>query len=102
MPTFCFDLDNTLCETSGSDYENSQPIQKRIDWVNRLYDQGNTIYIESARGSRSGKNWNVFTYNQLTEWGVKFHKVRCGTKRDADYFIDDKAWNSEDYFNGSE
>lgn len=93
-----FDLDGTLCTTNGSDYENSRPRQQRIDYVNRLYDLGHEIYIDSARGSRSGKNWNVFTYNQLTEWGLKFHKVRCGTKYDADIFIDNQGQFADAWF----
>ena len=46
---YCFDLDNTLCNTEGNYYE-SYPIQSRIDKVNKLYDEGNTIIIDTARG----------------------------------------------------
>ena len=41
----CFDLDNTLCLTRGSDYENSRPIIKNIKFVNNLYDNGFYILI---------------------------------------------------------
>ena len=30
------DLDNTLCTTNGTDYENSKPIVKRIDYINDI------------------------------------------------------------------
>ena len=33
----CFDLDNTLCTTKGSDYLNAKPILKNIKFVNELY-----------------------------------------------------------------
>ena len=34
---FCFDLDNVICKTKGSDYNNSKPIKKVIDLINSLY-----------------------------------------------------------------
>jgi hypothetical protein len=57
------DLDNTLCLTSGSDYENSQPIESRIVKVNNLKEQGNQIIIWTARGSNSGIDWSELTKN---------------------------------------
>ena len=95
---YCFDLDNTLCHTDGNDYQNSIPIQERIDVVNKLYDEGNTIWIDSARGGTSGINWLSHTRNQLTDWGVKFHKVRTGIKFNADIFVDDKAISDKGFF----
>ena len=95
---YCFDLDGTLCYTKGSDYENSNPIQERIDWVNRLYDDGHTIYIETARGSSTGINWLSHTKKQLDCWGLKYHRLRSGTKFHADVFIDDKGVSDDDFF----
>ena len=54
---YCFDLDNTLCLTESNIYEESKPIKDRIEIVNRLYEEGNTIIIDTARGCASGKNW---------------------------------------------
>ena len=51
------DLDNTLCTTNGTDYENSKPIVKRIDYINRYYDEGHTITIYTARGSKTKINY---------------------------------------------
>ena len=96
---YCFDLDNTLCNTDGNYYENSTPIQSRIDVVNKLYDEGNTIIIDTARGCVSGKNWWYFTVEQLKGWGVKFHTLRTGVKFGADVFVDDKAFNDINFFN---
>ena len=39
------DLDNTLCITEGTDYKNSKPIVKRIDHINKYYDEGHNITI---------------------------------------------------------
>ena len=37
---------------------------------------------------------------QLDIWGYKYHELIMG-KPHADIFIDDKAMNSEDYFEGN-
>jgi hypothetical protein len=95
---YCFDLDGTLCDTEGSDYESALPKQERIDVVNKLYDQGHTIYIETARGSGSGKNWLDYTKTQLDGWGIKYHKLRSGVKFHADIFVDDKGMSDVDFF----
>ena len=97
---YCFDLDNTLCKTEGNYYEKATPIQSRIDKVNKLYDDGNTIIIDTARGCVSGKNWWYFTVEQLKGWGVKFHTLRTGVKFGADIFVDDKGFNDINFFNG--
>lgn len=96
--TFCFDLDDTLCKTKGLNYKESQPIQERIKIVNKLYESGNYIIIDSARGSRTGKYWTKETAAQLKKWGLRYHKLRCGHKFAADHYIDDKALSDIDFF----
>jgi hydroxymethylpyrimidine pyrophosphatase-like HAD family hydrolase len=103
---YVFDLDNTLCDTKKKldgnwDYLNSEPFQDRIDVVNKLYDEGHKIIIETARGCVSKKNWYEQTYHQLISFGLKFHELRAGVKFNADFFVDDKAINSNDFFNGN-
>jgi hypothetical protein len=103
--TYVFDLDNTLCKTvkkeNGDwDYLNSVPHEERIAKVNQLFEEGNTIYVETARGSSSRRNWYNETHQQLISWGVKFHQLRVGVKLAADYYIDDKGINDRDFFNG--
>lgn len=103
MKKYVFDLDNTLCVTkkdkNGSwDYENSKPIKNRVKCVNKLFDEGNYIIIDTARGSSSKKDWYKITYNQLLSFGLKFNELRSGVKFSADFFIDDKGINSEDFF----
>jgi hypothetical protein len=90
------DVDNTICKTKGEDYENAKPYKDRIEQVNKLYNAGHTIIYETARGQVSGKNWIDFTRKQLREWGCKFKTV--GEKKYADFIIDDKAINSNEFF----
>jgi len=101
---YVFDLDNTLCDTKKNDdgnwdYLNAEPFVDRIKTVNTLYDEGNYIIIETARGCVSKKNWYEDTYNQLVKFGLKFNELRTGIKFNADLFVDDKAINSELFFN---
>ena len=101
--TFVFDLDNTLCNTPEDNmgvpvYINSTPIVDRINKVNKLHENGNKIIIDTARGSTSGLNYYDLTFNQLTEWGLKFDILRTGVKLTSDFYIDDKAINHNDFF----
>tara|TARA_R100000231_G_scaffold53118_1_gene44775 strand:+ start:473 stop:802 length:330 start_codon:yes stop_codon:yes gene_type:complete len=106
MKTYCFDLDHTLCEPPYNKeekrwmYFDAQPYLDRIEFVNKLWEEGNHIIIETARGCNSKINHYENTYNQLRSWGLKFHTLRTGVKFGANYYIDDKAINSEDFFNG--
>ena len=91
------DLDNTLCTTNGTDYENSKPIVKRIDYINRYYDEGHTITIYTARGSKTKINYYELTKSQLELWGVKFHNLIVGEKPVYDLLIDDKAKSDKEF-----
>ena len=95
---YCFDLDGTLCNTKGNNYAEASPKKDRIQVVNKLYDDGHTIIIDTARGCVSGKNYFFFTMDQLKSWGIKFHTLRTGVKFGADLFIDDKGINDESFF----
>jgi hypothetical protein len=97
---FCFDLDGTLCNNTYGKYELAIPYKERVEKVNKLYDNGNEIFIESARGSSTGINWTEFTREQLISWGVKFHHLRTGIKYEADVYIDDRAILDKDFFKG--
>lgn len=94
---YCFDLDNTLCKTVNTDYANSKPIKERIKKVNELYDKGDYIKIFTGRGSESGIDWEEFTKTQLYEWGLKYQQLIFG-KPPFDIFVDDKAYNTKDFF----
>lgn len=96
---YCFDLDGTLCSwRKDGHYENAKPYQDRINKVNRLYEKGHTILVDSARGSLHKKDWQKFTEKQLKEWGLKFHIVRTGVKFFANNYIDDRGIKDIDFF----
>jgi len=109
--TYCFDLDGTLCTQvdirnygKNADpervYELALPHEDRIAMVNKLYEEGNTIYIETARASEIGNknHWQKMTERQLKEWGVKYHKLRIGVKLVADLYIDDRGEQDSIFF----
>ena len=105
MKTFVFDIDNTLCRTEGSDYDNCEPMYDRIQVVNKIYDAGHKIILMTARGmGRSDNNpiianqlFYTLTQQQLEEWGVKYHQLFLG-KPAADHYIDDKGIKDSDFF----
>jgi hypothetical protein len=95
----CFDLDNTLCNTKGTDYNKSTPIKKNINFVNSLVPNY-TILVFTARfmGREKGnlirakKRGYDFTKKQLEKWGLKYNKLIFG-KPSYDIFVDDKNLN---------
>lgn len=94
---YCFDIDNTICITEGTDYENSKPIKERIEFINALKDEGNKIIFFTARGFVSKIDFFELTKSQLDNWGLKYDKLYMG-KPDADYYIDDKNYDVFGWF----
>lgn len=100
---YCFDIDGTLCETPNNelgkpDYEKSTPIPFMVEQVNRLYDEGNHIIMQTARGKGSGIDWTEFTKKQLDSWGYNYDEIfPMFCKPNADIFIDDKGINVEEW-----
>jgi hypothetical protein len=92
------DIDNTICETYGGDYEKSTPYYERISKINKLFDEGNTIIYWTARGSGTGIDWSDLTKRQFKEWCVKYNELKF-KKPIYDLFIDDKNINSDSFFN---
>ena len=98
-----FDIDGVICNTLGSDYENSKPNKKVIEKIYHLYDAGNTIIVFTARFmGRTNNNYQEayklgykFTLNQLQSWNLKFNELILG-KPSFDLLIDDKAFNYND------
>lgn len=98
------DIDKTICyipEGPGAgednpDYSKALPITGNIRKANRLYEQGHLITYWTARGSKTGKDWESITENQLQTWGVRYHFLKMG-KPHYDLFIDDKALNTKDW-----
>jgi len=96
MATYCFDIDGTLCTQEPEDYSLATPYVDRIRRVNELFDQGHTIKLFTARGSKSGIDWSSATEAQVLKWGLRYHQLILG-KPHADFYIDDKAVNSDEF-----
>src|SRR5688572_560209 len=88
-------MDNTICQTEGTEYAKAQPWPDRIAVVNRLYEAGHRVVIWTARGSLSGVTLALrqLTRRQLAEWGVKYHELRLD-KPFFDVLVDDRALSS--------
>ena len=103
--TYVFDIDGTLCSLTNNDYNMASPFKNRIKKVNKLYAEGHTIVLYTARGMGrfDGNRWKChnefffFTEKQLKGWGVRYHKLIMG-KPSGDYYIDDKGINDEAFF----
>ena len=92
------DIDETICVSpEDRNYKNANPFPDRIEHINKLYDEGNTIVYWTARGTSSGIDWREVTENQFKTWGVKYHELKFG-KPMYDLFIDDKNINTETFF----
>jgi capsule biosynthesis phosphatase len=104
----CFDLDNTLVtypHISG-DYTTVKPIYKTINILNRLYSEGHTIIIYTARRMQT-HNSNIgavmkdigrITFDTLDKFNIQYHEIVFG-KPIADIYVDDRSVNpiKEDY-----
>jgi len=94
---YCFDIDDTICKTSGTDYAKAYPIKDRISKINNLKKEGNTIIFYTARGFVSKINYFELTKKQLKDWGVEYDELYMG-KPNADFYIDDKNKDPFDWF----
>lgn len=91
------DIDETICSKSENlDYTTAKPWMERINFINKLYENGYTIIYWTARGSGTGLDWSDVTKKQFKDWGVKYHDLKF-KKPVYDIFIDDKNINSLDW-----
>lgn len=94
----CFDIDGTICTQRKGDYENAQPLEKALEVVNRLYQEGFYIIFFTARfmGRFEQDTTKVYqhgyemTLRQLKSWGFQFHELHLG-KPSHHILVDDKA-----------
>lgn len=89
------DIDGTICETNGLEYDRAVPLHDRIEKINSLYDAGNRVTYWTARGSMSGIDHGRLTRRQLQEWGCKYHDLQFG-KPVFDIYICDRVKNVKD------
>lgn len=103
-----YDLDKTLCtkKQSNETYDDVKPIQPMIDQLNKFYDEGHTIIINSARNMVTQNNdvgkvlQNVgeVTLKWLREHNVKYHSISFG-KPYGSYYCDDKSIRPSELLN---
>ena len=110
---YCIDIDGTLTEPHKGTPFQAIPIPSRIEKVNKLFDEGATIYLMTARGfvhsstryphdilaQQREADYHVRsrTEKQLKKWGVKYTKLFFGKPR-AWVYVDDRAINDFDFF----
>tara|TARA_Y100000389_G_scaffold147641_1_gene146571 strand:- start:42147 stop:42524 length:378 start_codon:yes stop_codon:yes gene_type:complete len=98
-----FDIDDTIVKTTNANYSSSKPIKKRINQINKLYENGHYIKIFTARYmGRNKENSNLVkknfykkTYKQLLSLNLKFHELIMG-KPTYDIHVDDKSYNAKE------
>lgn len=97
LKTYCFDIDGVICNVTV-DYKDAEPNEEVIAAMHRLYNDGNVIKLQTARGmGRTSDNVKEIpdeikdlTLQQLEEWDVPFDALYFG-KVAADVYIDDKG-----------
>ena len=98
---YLVDIDGTICYNENSKYEDSKPDTYRIAKLNKLFDDGHEIHYWTARGGNSGIDWTELTQQQLKDWGVKYTSIQM-KKPVYDVWVDDRAINAKDFFDGFE
>ena len=91
---YCFDIDGTICTPTEGNYSRATPYKERIDFINKIINEGDEVVFYTARGGSSGVDWSSFTLNQLREWGVTNPQI-VFNKPPADLYVDDKARESD-------
>lgn len=87
---FVFDIDGVITTAKKSlDYSNAEPNRKMIAVINKLHKKGNEIILFTARGYKTGIDWQELTRKQMDMWGVEYDELKFG-KPNADFYIDDK------------
>lgn len=92
----CCDIDGVIAsKTPGNDYSRARPMENNIRILNALYEKGCHIVLFTARGYKTGLEWQVVTAHQMDEWKVHYHELLFG-KPDADVYIDDKLFGIDE------
>ena len=90
--TIVCDIDGTLCELREDfDYWKAKPKREMIDFINKLYDLGATIYLYTGRHMKQ----HIVTSDWLYKHGIKYHHIFYG-KPVGDIYIDDLATTPEE------
>jgi hypothetical protein len=87
------DIDGVICTNTFGLYDTAVPKLNNIKKVNKLFDDGNTVILWTARGtllSDKRKGIKKLTKQQLKDWGVKYTELRFG-KPYYDFIWDDRS-----------
>ena len=91
MKTIVCDIDGTLCEIEpNTNYKIAKPRWDVIEKINKLYDNGNKIYLFTGRHMMN----DDITKNWLKKHNVKYHQIFYG-KPVGDIYIDDLSITPE-------
>ena len=109
---YVIDIDGTLTEPHNGTPWIAKPRADRIAIVNAMYDAGDTIYLQTARGFlhaskihedplqiqiEQDKHARERTEAQLKSWGVKYTKLFFGKPR-AKLYVDDRGIKDGKFF----
>lgn len=88
---YCFDIDGTIAKIVSK--TKCEPIYEVIEIVNRKFNEGNYIYLYTARNFEDAYR---ITRDWLSDNGVQYHALKMG-KPKAHLYVDDSAVNVSDY-----
>ena len=91
---YVLDLDGTLLTDEKGNYAAAVPIEERVEALRELYENGNTIIIQTARNGA----YYDFTETQLDHFSIPYHVLSVGHKIYGDVYIDDKGMNAKQFF----
>jgi len=87
----CCDIDGVLfSRTSNNQYDAAYPNIGIINLLISLKNKGCKLVLHTARGSKTGKDWEEVTKKQLAKYNIPFDHLRFG-KPGSDFYIDDKS-----------
>lgn len=107
MKRIIIDLDNTLCRTTGGDYEKSEPIVEMVEALRTYQAEGFEIVIHTSRNMRTysgnvGKI-NANTLPIIITWlrkhAVPFDEIVVGKPwcgHDG-FYVDDRAVRPKEF-----
>ena len=107
MKRLIFDIDDTLCNTSNSDYTNAKPILAMVEKLREYHSQGFTIVLNTSRNMRTysgnigeiNKNTLPVIIDWLAQHNVPYDEIYvgkpwCGFEG---FYIDDKAIRPKEF-----
>tara|TARA_A100001035_G_C27785932_1_gene504335 strand:+ start:1879 stop:2904 length:1026 start_codon:yes stop_codon:yes gene_type:complete len=85
----CFDIDGVLFSRNRN-YSEAIPNFETITFLKKIYSLGHKIVLHTARGSKTGIDWQEITKEQLRKYSVPYHEIIFG-KPGSDFYVDDRS-----------